>query len=104
MEGLPVYIVVNLTVTNKDEYLTYEKGFFRILKKHGGTFITYDDNAETFEGNSPRKGRMIIFSFPSEQAAKGWYADQEYQELANYRRAGTKLEFLSMVRGISPRK
>ena len=104
MGRLPVYMVVNLSVTNRDEYRRYEKGFFGILKKYGGTFVTYDDNAETFEGDSPRNGRMIIFRFPSEQAARDWYSDPEYQSLAEFRRAGTKLEFLTMVRGIPPHK
>jgi len=104
MEDLPVYMVVNLSVTDKDEYRTYEKGFFGILKKYGGSFITYDDHSETFEGDSPRDGRMIIFSFPSEKAAKDWYADADYQALSEYRRGGTKLEFLTMVRGIPPHK
>ena len=104
MDSLPVYMIANLSITNKDEYRIYEKGFFSILKKYGGTFITYDDNSETIEGDSPRVGRMIIFSFPSEKAAKGWYADSEYQTLSGHRRAGTKLEFLTMVKGIPPHK
>jgi uncharacterized protein (DUF1330 family) len=102
METLPVYMVANLIITNKEEYRTYEKGFFGILKKHGGTFITYDDNAETFEGDSPREGRMILLSFPSEKAARDWYADSEYQSLSEYRRKGTTLKFLTMIRGIPP--
>ena len=102
MDNLPVYMVANLLVTDKEEYRTYEKGFFSILKKHGGNLITYDDDAETFEGDSPRNGRMIILKFPSEQAAKDWYKDPEYQALSEYRRAGTKLKFLTMVRGIPP--
>ena len=104
MADLPVYMIANLLITNKEEYHTYEKGFFGILKKHRGTFITYDDNAETFEGESPRAGRMILLSFPSEKAAKDWYADPEYQSLSKYRRKGTKLDFLTMVRGIPPHK
>ncbi len=104
MDNLSVYMVVNLLITNNEEYRTYEKGFFSLLKKHDGTFITYDDNPETFEGDSPRLGRMILLSFPSEKAAKDWYADPEYQTLSEYRRKGTKLEFLTMVKGIPPHK
>ena len=65
MSDVPVYMVVNLHVTNAEEYRVYEKGFFPLLKKYGGEFITYDDHAHTLEG-TPREGRMIIFSFPSE--------------------------------------
>ena len=103
MADVPVYMIVNLTVTDADEYRRYEKGFFGFLKKYGGSFVTFDDNPITIEGVSPREGRIIIFSFPSEQAAKDWYADEEYQALSEYRRAGTKLEFLTMVHGMPPR-
>ncbi len=103
MSDTPVYMIVNLTVTNPDEYRKYEKGFFGFLKKYDGSFITYDDSIETFEGDSPRSGRMVIFSFPSEQAAKDWYSDSEYQALSEHRRASSKLEFLTMVRGVTPR-
>ena len=46
---------------------------------------------------------MIIFRFPSEAQARAWYADPEYQALCEYRRAGTQLEFLTIVRGLPPR-
>jgi uncharacterized protein (DUF1330 family) len=100
MSDAIVYMVVNLTITDKGPYREYEKGFFGLLKKYGGSFLTFDDSAETFEGDLPREGRMIIFTFPSEQAAKNWYADTDYQALSENRRAGTKLEFLTMVKGM----
>ncbi|HIF98833.1 MAG TPA: DUF1330 domain-containing protein [Myxococcales bacterium] len=103
MAEAPVYLVVNLHVEDAERYLQYEKGFFPILKKHQGKFMTYDDNTITFEGELPRSGRMVIFTFPSEQAAKDWYNDPEYQALSEHRRAGTKLEFLTMVHGLPPR-
>ena len=46
MADISVYVVVNLTINDADEYRIYEKGFFPILKKHNGTFITYDDSPE----------------------------------------------------------
>lgn len=103
MSDVPVYMLVNLAVTDVNEYRQYEKGFFPILKRFGGQFVTFDDNPITLEGVAPRSGRMIIFSFPSEQAAKDWWADAEYQALSEHRRAGTKMEFLTMVHGLPPR-
>ena len=104
MSDVPVYMVVNLVINDAGPYRVYEKGFFGFLKKYGGEFITYDDNAITLEGASPREGRMIIFRFPSEQAAKDWYADPEYQALSDHRREGTRLEFLTLVHGLPPRE
>ena len=103
MSDVPVYLVANLIVTDVGEYRKYEKGFFRILKKHGGSFLSYDDHADHFEGYSARSGRMILCGFPSETAAKNWYADADYQALSEHRRAGTRLEFLTMMRGVPPR-
>lgn len=103
MADVPVYMVVNLHIQDKDRYLQYEKGFFPILKKHGGQFVTYDDEISTFEGETPPDGRIVIFSFPSEEAARAWYQDPDYQTLSEHRRAGTRLEFLTLVHGLPPR-
>ena len=103
MSDVPVYLVVNLHVTDSSTYRQYEKGFFPLLKKYGGEFITFDDAPFTMEGFSPRTGRMILLKFPSEAQARAWYADPEYQALSEHRRAGTRLEFLTMLRGLPPR-
>ena len=104
MADTPVYMIANL-VQNKDHegYRTYEKGFFPLLKKYGGSFHTFDDNIKHMEGSEPRPGRIIIFQFPSEQLAQAWYDDPEYQALAEHRRAGAELKSLTMVHGMPPR-
>lgn len=104
MSDVSVYMVANL-VPNDDpsEYRLYEKGFFPILKKHGGSFVTFDDNIRHMEGSEPRPGRMIIFQFPSEAAAEAWFDDPEYQALSEHRRAGAELKSLTMVHGMPPR-
>lgn len=103
MSDTPVYMVVNIQVTDADSYRQYEKGFFPILKKHGGEFVTFDDNSIHLEGSDALEGRVIVFRFPSEAAAKGWYNDPEYQELSEFRRAGTQIKFLTLVHGLPPR-
>lgn len=104
MSGVGVYMVANLTVRDVEAYRNYEKGFFPIMKKFGGEFITFDDNHETFEGTEPLEGRVIIFKFPSEQLARDWYNDEEYQVLSEFRRAGTTLKALTLVHELPPRE
>ena len=104
MSDTAVYIIANLVTHDKAEYLKYEKGFFPLLKKHGGSFITFDDNIKHLEGTEPRPGRMVIFQFPSEAAAETWYNDPEYLALSEHRRAGAELKSLTMVHGLPPRE
>ena len=54
------------------------------------------------EGVEPLPGRTIIFSFPSEEDADNWWADEGYQELSKHRRAGTDIT-LQRVKGLPPR-
>ena len=103
MLNISVYVVVNLTITDSDEYRIYEKGFFPLLKKHNGTFITFDDSPEVLEGPRPLPGRAILFSFPSEEDANNWWNDADYQELSKHRRAGTNAT-IQLIRGLPPRE
>ena len=75
MAEATAFVIANFTIHDADTYRIYEKGFFPILKKHGGTFHTYDDNNANLEGDAPPEDR----------------------------RAGTKLNFLTIVHGLPPR-
>ena len=91
-DNITVYMVVNLSINDRDEYRVYEKGFFPFLKKYNGTFITYDDSPVCLEGDTPKQfDRVIIFSFPSELDADNWWADEGYQELSKNRRNVKKI-------------
>ncbi|QTD54575.1 DUF1330 domain-containing protein [Parasphingorhabdus cellanae] len=93
----PVHVMANFTVHDAETYRIYEKGFFPILKRHRGTFITLDDDSTTFEGSAPPEGRVVLFKFPNAEAATAWYNDPDYQALSEHRRAGTELKFLTML-------
>lgn len=103
MSDVAVYMIANLVVKDAEEYRKYEKGFFPILKRFGGEFVTFDDSHQHLEGESPLEGRVIIFKFPSEKVARQWYEDEEYQTLSEFRRAGTVLKSLTLVHGLPPR-
>ena len=103
MAEIPVYVVANFVIDDPEVYRNYEKGFFQILKRHGGEFFTFDDHSDTVEGNAPLDGRVALFRFPNEKAARSWYADPEYQAISEHRRAGSSLRFLTFVHGTPPR-
>jgi uncharacterized protein (DUF1330 family) len=100
MTDRPVYMIANLSITDDGEYKAYSDGFFPILSRHAGEFITYDDQTETMEGFNTIVGRVVILKFPSEGHARRWYTDSEYQDISKHRRAGTRLAFLVMVHGM----
>ena len=103
MSDIKVYMIVNLKINDPDEYRIYEKGFFPFLKKHNGSFITFDDSPECLEGEKPQQfDRVILFSFPTEQDADSWWNDDGYQELSKHRRAATEI-ILQKVKGMLPR-
>ena len=103
MSEVPVYVVANIVIKDPDTYKKYEKGFFPILKKYEGQFITYDDNIGQFEGSSEVSGRVILFSFPSEDQANQWYSSDEYRELSVFRREGADTVSIFKVKGQPPR-
>ena len=103
MSEQKVYVLANLVINDKDTYRNYEKGFFPILNKHDGEFITYDNDTKHFEGTTPVEGRLVIFTFPSTEAADAWYNDPDYQELSENRRSSTVLKNLTMVKSLPSR-
>ena len=102
MDEVKVYMVANLQIHDAERYREYEKGFFPILKKHGGEFITYDDNIIHFEGDTTLKGRVILFSFPSLKHANEWYSDPDYQSISEHRRASVT-STITLINGLPPR-
>ena len=48
----PVHFIAHFTVNDPDVYRQYEKGFFPIMKRFGGEFVTFDDSHENLEGDS----------------------------------------------------
>ena len=99
MTERPVYVIANFTIHDADTYRRYEKGFFPLLKRYGGEFITFDDASKTLEGSDAIDGRVVIFKFSNQKDAEAWYADQDYQNLSEHRRAGNAQRFLTMVHG-----
>ena len=53
MPDQPVFMLANLIIQDAAEYRKYEKGFFPLLKRHGGEFVTFDDGESLMSVDFP---------------------------------------------------
>lgn len=98
MNNFETIMMANLEINDLEGYKVYEEGFFPILKRHNGVFITYDDQPEHKEGDQPLNGRVILIGFPTDEDAQNWFNDPEYQALSEHRRNATNTHSITFVK------
>ncbi len=101
-EHQTVRFIAHFTVDDPERYRIYERGFFPILKEHGGRFVTYDDDVMVLEGEWTQ-GRTVILEFDSHDDLMAWWESPEYRELAAHRHAGTTTHSVIVVGNPPPR-
>ena len=95
-----VYVIANFEIKDAKNFRNYEKGFFGVLKKHGGEFITFDDAPEKIEGEG-LKGRVAMWTFKSKDEFDKWYNDEEYQNLSKeHRHPNSIMHNLSVIKSL----
>ena len=88
------YIIVDMKVSNPEQYKDYMAAAPAAVKAHGGEYLVRGGKFETLEGNwTP--ARVAMLRFPSFDAAKAFY-DAELYRTARSKRAGAT-EFFNMV-------
>jgi uncharacterized protein (DUF1330 family) len=92
------YVLVQVDVTNPQQYGEYTKLSPGIIEKFGGRFVARGGRSETLEG-SPARGRVVIVEFPSYERAKAFYDSSDYQA-AKKVREGAATAQLVLVEGI----
>jgi uncharacterized protein (DUF1330 family) len=85
---MTVYIINNLMIRDRDEYLGYVRRFVPVFQKYGGTVLAAQDAPEPVEGCWPYD-RTVLLSFPSREAAERWTRSPEYLDITRKRRSST---------------
>ncbi len=93
---MTVHFIAQLTVHDPERYLQYEKGFFPILKAHGGRFLTFDDDATVLDGERTEQ-RTVLIEFETEEACRTWWDSPEYREIAAHREAASTTHCIQIV-------
>ena len=78
------YIVVDIEITDPDEYQKYTQQTAATIERYGGKFLVRGGHSEMLEGDWKPK-RIVILEFPSVAQAKTWYDSPEYSAIKGIR-------------------
>ncbi len=85
---MSVILVAQITIHDRARYGDYEAGFLDIFSRYDGNLRAVDEAPEILEGEWPCT-RTVLIEFPDREAALAWYASDEYQRLAEHRKAAS---------------
>jgi uncharacterized protein (DUF1330 family) len=81
---MPVYVVAEVTIADREEYARYEAGFLPIWQQYRGELLAVEEQPRVIEGAWPHT-RTVLLRFPDAAEAERWYQSPEYQALAQHR-------------------
>ena len=74
---MAAYVIVDVTITNPQDYEEYKKLTPASITAYGGKFIVRGGKAETLEGGWDPE-RIVVLEFPTVERAKEWWASAMY--------------------------
>jgi uncharacterized protein (DUF1330 family) len=90
----PAYLIVEMNITNPEQYKQYMAQAPACVKAFGGEYLVRGGRHETMEGDR-QPHRVAVIRFPSYEQAKAFYEDGPYREVRKLRLGAT--EYFNMV-------
>jgi uncharacterized protein (DUF1330 family) len=87
------YILVQVEVTNPQQYAEYTKLSPGIIEKFGGRFLARGGRTATLEG-PPAKSRVVVIEFPSFERAQQFYDSPDYVAARKVRAGAATAQFV----------
>lgn len=87
------YVLVQVDVTNPQQYAEYAKLSPGIIEKFGGRFLARAGRVATLEG-PPASGRVVVVEFPSFERAQQFYNSPEYVAARKLRAGAGTAQFI----------
>jgi uncharacterized protein (DUF1330 family) len=85
---MPVYLVAQLNIHDRETYAKYGSAFMDIFIPYDGKLLSVEEAPEVLEGEWGYT-RTVLLEFPSEEQAHAWYGSADYQAIAQHRRAAS---------------
>jgi len=89
---MAAYIIVEVSITDPEEYEEYKKLTPAAIAAYDGKFIVRGAQTESLEGNWEPK-RIVVLEFPTVERAKEWWNSDLYTKakIIRQRSATTKM-------------
>ncbi|MEO8822067.1 MAG: DUF1330 domain-containing protein [Ginsengibacter sp.] len=95
---MKVYVIVEITIHDKDLYEEYKKLTPATIAAYDGRFAVRGAKTETLEGEwNPE--RVVVLEFPSVIRAKEWWHSPEYSEAKAIRQRAATTKMI-VVEGV----
>ena len=78
------YFIIQINVTNSENYKGYIEKVTPIVKKFGGEYIVRGGHSENVEGKWSYD-RTVVLKFPTFEMAKKWHDSEEYKPIKKIR-------------------
>jgi uncharacterized protein (DUF1330 family) len=95
---MPAYLIVDVEVTDPQQYDKYKAIAPAAIAKYGGRYLVRGGAHTALEG-SWRPNRIVLLEFPDVDAAKRFYDSPEYREARALRANAAKGNFV-VVEGL----
>jgi uncharacterized protein (DUF1330 family) len=82
-----VYAIAQLRFIDRAAYDRYQARFMDVFHRHRGTLLAADESPQVVEGRWDRD-KVVLMSFPDQEAFRLWSESPDYQEISKDRRAG----------------
>ena len=92
------YFIIQINVTNPENYKEYISQVTPIVKKFGGNYIIRGGKSETAEGNWPYE-RTVVLKFPTYDMVHKWHNSEEYKPIRKIREDNSKCNAI-IIEGI----
>ena len=94
------YIIVEMNITNLDQYKKYMASAQEAVKAAGGEYLARGGRHETLEGDW-KPHRVGVLRFPSFEQAKAFYDGEQYTQARKLRAGATEYFNMVLVEGVA---
>ncbi|MGP0170588.1 DUF1330 domain-containing protein [Pseudomonas sp. NCHU5208] len=98
---MPLYAIAQLDIHDRSRYGRYQARFMEVFRRYQGCLLAADEQPRLIEGTWPYQ-KLVLMTFPDEQAFRQCAESAEYRRIAEDRTAGATTTVL-LVHGLADR-